>query len=72
MKSVTGSVVVYHDPSHWAAVPAKQRWERPDLAMGRRILVGFTRGTYSDLKPGTSARMTIRLSRGLREAPTAA
>jgi hypothetical protein len=44
--------LVYHSPSHWAAVPANNGGNGPTWQWGDEILVGFTCGTYSDAKPG--------------------
>ncbi|MCU0523142.1 MAG: exo-alpha-sialidase [Anaerolineae bacterium] len=44
--------VVCHSPSHWAAVPANNGGNGPIWQWGDEMLVGFTRGIYSDLKPG--------------------
>ncbi|MGC9349482.1 MAG: sialidase family protein [Anaerolineae bacterium] len=40
-------VVVYHDPSKWAAVPANNGGNAPIWQWDDEILVGFTRGTFA-------------------------
>ena len=44
--------VVYHQPSSWAAVPANNGGNGPTWQWGDELLVGFTRGTYSDARLG--------------------
>ena len=44
--------VVYHHPSHWAAVPASNGGNGPTWQWGDELLVGFTRGTFSAAGPG--------------------
>ncbi len=44
--------VIYHHPSHWAAVPANNGGNGPTWQWGDEILIGFTRGTFADAERG--------------------
>ena len=50
--SIDRHVVVYHDPAHWAAVPANNGGNGPTWQWDDELLVGFNRGIFARTERG--------------------